>query len=154
MAERRQRRAAALGPGMHAGKLEMAVASKSEGVRSYRVRLASGQSVKARLGGGVSPELADECLREGRTVVLVDGASGIEIAGALQVAPSIAKDAHGNLSLEGKHIRLRADQSFVLEVPGGGLSLEAGGAMRFEGDKLVIDMAALVRVFSARVELP
>jgi hypothetical protein len=142
---------------MHAGCIEMVTAPGDEGrekERSYRVRLASGRRVVARLGKAVAPDFADECLRDGRTVVLVDGAAGVEIAGALQVASALGKDARHTLSLEAKHVRVKAEQSIVLEVPGGALSLESGGAVRIEGDKLVLDMAALVRVFAARVELP
>jgi hypothetical protein len=154
---RRGKAEAALGPGLHAGHLEMVTASADEGRergQSYRVRLASGRRVAARLGKAVAADFADECLRDGRTVVLVESPGGVEIAGALQVSKALAKDPQGTLTLEARHVRVRADQSIVLEVPGGALSLEPGGAVRLEGDKLVIDMAALVRVFAARVELP
>ncbi len=154
MAERKPRRLASVGAGLHAGKVELAIAEKDGGPRSYRVLLAAGRRVSATLGHGVSNELVEECLREGKTVVLVDGVNGIEIAGALQTQSNIQKDNLGTLALEAKHIRIRADQSLVLEVPGASLSFEPGGALRMEGDKLVIDMAALVRVFAARVELP
>jgi hypothetical protein len=153
-APRSQAERRALGPGMHAGRVEAIGALGMDGIRTYRVRLASGATVHALPGLGVSPALIDECARDGRTVVLVDGPEGIVIAGALQTAPTMAPDAQGTLAIEAKHLRVRAEQSIVLEVPGGSLSMEPGGAMRMEGDKLVIDMAALVRIFSARVEIP
>ncbi|MDI3291323.1 hypothetical protein [Polyangium sp. 15x6] len=144
-----------LGPGLHPGRIEMAMATSADGdERAYRVRLASGRHLTARLDGAVARDFAEECLRGGRTVVLVDGPDGPRIAGALQVASALEKDERGTLALEAKHLRVRADQSIVLEVPGGSLAFEPGGALRLEGDKLVIDMAALVRIFAARVELP
>lgn len=152
---RRSKASLPLGPGMHPGRIEMVMAASADGAeRVYRVRLASGRHVTARLDGAVTPDFAEECLRGGRTVVLVDGPDGARIAGALQVASAIEKDRRGTLALEAKHVRVQADQSLVLEVPGGSLAFEPGGSLRFEGDKLVIDMAALVRIFAARVELP
>jgi len=151
----RSKASQALGPGMHPGRIEMVMAASADGgERVYRVRLASGRHVTARLDGAVAPDFVEECLRGGRTVVLVDGPDGARIAGALQVASAIEKDPRGTLALEAKHVRVRADQSIVLEVPGGSIAFEPGGALRLEGDKLVIDMAALVRIFAARVELP
>lgn len=145
---RRARAVAALGPGLHPGILELAASG------SFRVRVQGDKLVSATLGPGVSPALAEECMREGRTVVLVEGPDGIRIAGALQTAPTIAPDAQGTLALEAKHLRVRAERSIALEVPGGSLTLEKEGLVRMEGDKLVLDMAALVRIFSARVEIP
>lgn len=146
---RGRRAAGALGPGMHPGRIELRAA---EG--SYRVRLDAGRVVAAALGAGVSPALAEECLRDGRTVILLDSPRGAVIAGALQVAPSLAPDERGTLAIDARHIRLRAAESLSLEVPGAGLLVEPGGAVRLEGDKLVIDMAAMVRIFSARVDIP
>jgi hypothetical protein len=152
---RRARATAALGPGLHPGTIELTTAEgEGEKPRSFRVRVGGEKLVSATLGPGVSPALAEECMREGRTVVLVDGPDGIRIAGALQTAPTIAPDAQGTLALEAKHLRVRAERSIAIEVPGGGLTLEQGGVVRMEGDKLVLDMAALVRIFSARVEIP
>jgi hypothetical protein len=110
--------------------------------------------VTATLDRGVAAALVEECLREGRNVVMMDGPKGVVIAGALQVATSPAADAHGTLALEARHLRLRATETLELEVPGSSLRFEPGGAVRIEGDRLVIDMAALVRIFSSRVEIP
>ncbi len=153
--ERQGKAGPKLGPGLHPGRIEMAIASFAEGEGpAYRVRLASGRRITARLDGAVAPDFAEECLRGGRTVVLVEGPDGARIAGALQVASAIEKDTRGTLALEAKHVRLRADQSILIEVPGSSLAFEPNGVLRLEGDKLVIDMAALVRIFAARVELP
>jgi len=151
----RRARASALGPGLHPGRIELASAEgNGERPRSFRVRVQGGKLVSATLGPGVLPALAEECMREGRTVVLVDGPGGIQIAGALQTAPTLTPDAQGTLALEAKHLRVRAERSIAIEVPGGSLTMEQEGLVRIEGDKLVLDMAALVRIFSARVEIP
>lgn len=156
-------RRAALGPGLHPGRIELRGAAADPGERaqhgpaaqgSYRVRLASGRVVAAALGQGVSPALADECMRDGRTVILMDGPHGVVIAGALQVAPSFAPDERGTMTVDARHLRLRAGESIALEVPGASLQIDPNGAVRVEGDKLVIDMAAMVRIFSARVDIP
>ncbi|MGK4000793.1 hypothetical protein [Sorangium sp. So ce1024] len=153
-------RAAPLGPGLHPGVVEMAVArGNGEPRPTYQVRTSGGRRLLAALDPGVSPAFIDECMREGRTVVFADahggvGDASVAILGALQTASAPAPDAHGTLALEGRHVRVRARETLELEVPGSSLRIEPGGAVRLEGDRLVIDMAALVRIFSARVELP
>jgi hypothetical protein len=146
----------ALGPGLHPGRVERIATAPGEGApRSvYQVRLATGRRVTAALDAGVAAALVEECLRDGRNVVLMDGPEGALIAGALQTAPFPAADARGTLALEARHLRLRATETLELEVPGSSLRIEPGGAVRLEGDRLVIDMAALVRIFSGRVEIP
>jgi hypothetical protein len=151
-----RRTAAPLGPGLHPGFVERIAAAPSDDAQpaTYHVRLGDGRRVRAELAPGVVPALVDACAREGRTVVLMDGPRGITIAGALQTAPSPIPDARGTLSLEARHLRLRGAETLELEVPGASLRIEPGGALRLEGDRLVIDMAALVRIFSGRVEIP
>jgi hypothetical protein len=146
----------AIGPGLHAGLVvRLVTASEDSETRTiYQVRLLTGRQVKATLGPGVVAALVDECSREGRNVVLMDGPHGPLIAGALQTAPYPVPDARGTLALEARHLRLRATETLELEVPGSSLRIEPGGAVRLEGDRLVIDMAALVRIFSGRVEIP
>lgn len=167
---RAPRREAELGPGLHLGVVEMAVKRPElgpdaaieparatglhAGAPAYRVRLRDGRRLAATLAPGVAPSFIDACMREGRAVVLAGSASGVVIEGALQTAETTAPDARGDLTIEARHLRLRAEQTIAIEVPGAGLRLEPGGAARLEGDRLVIDMAALVRIFSARVEVP
>ena len=152
-ARSREIRPAPLGAGLHAGRVQCVLASRHVTPR-YRVELATGRVITASLDEAVSPALAEECLRQRRTVVLVDGARGPVIAGALQTSPGVAADAHGTLVLDARQVRVRADRSLVLEVPGASLELGRGGEVRFEGDKLVLDMAALVRILSGKVEIP
>src|SRR3954471_11024747 len=84
----------ALGPGLHPGLVERIAIASSEGgpQRVYQVRLPTGRPVTASLGPGVAAALVDECSREGRNVVLMDGPLGVLIAGALQTAPSPTPD--------------------------------------------------------------
>lgn len=145
-------RAVTLGPGLHPGRVEMAAAGAAS--PAYQVRSSSGRRVMATLAAGVSPSFIEECMREGRTVVLMDTPRGVAIAGALQTASAPTPDARGTLELSARHLRLRAAETLELEVPGSSLRIEPGGAVRLEGDRLVIDMAALVRIFTAKVELP
>jgi hypothetical protein len=138
----------ALGPGLHGGTIEL------KSGRTYQVRTIDGQRVPAALADTVDPALADDCLRTGRLVVVMDTPKGPAIAGALQTSLPIAQDRDGVLAVTAKEVRLRADQLALIEVGPVSLSAEASGALRLEGDRLVIDMGALVRVLSARVELP
>ena len=139
---------APLGPGLHGAFIELA----SEG--SYRVRTTSGEHLRAELAPGVSPALAMECLRAGRMVILVASARGPEIVGALQTAPAVERDADGVVSVDAREIRLRAEQSILIEAGPVTIRADESGALRMEGDRLVLDMPALVRVLSARMEIP
>jgi hypothetical protein len=146
----------ALGPGLHAARVERIVTASGEGVpRSvYQILLPTGLRTTATLDPGVAAALVEECLRQGRSVVVTEGAGGVVIVGALQTAPYPVADERGTLVLDARHLRLRATDTLELEVPGTSLRLEPGGAVRIDGDRLVIDMAALVRIFSGRVEIP
>jgi hypothetical protein len=147
IAERRARQQA-LGPGLHGAFIEL----KAE--RAFQLRTTEGRRVMASLAVGVDPALADECLRTGRMVIVSDTPRGPEIAGALATSLSPARREGGGVTVEGKEIRLRAERSLSLEVGPVSLSADDSGALRLEGDRLVIDMAALVRIFSSKVELP
>jgi hypothetical protein len=140
--------APALGPGLHGAVIELAAD------RAYEVRTMSGERVVAVLDDAVDKALADDCLRTGRMVIVAEGARGPTIMGALQTSVPIARDADGVVSVDAKELRLRAERAALLEVGHVTLSADAGGALRIEGDRLVIDMAALVRVLSMKVELP
>ena len=148
--------AALLGPGLHPALVERIAPAPIDEARPawYQVRLVDGRTLRAALAPGVTPALIDTCAREGRNVVLMEGPAGVLIAGALQTAPTPAPDARGTLALEARHLRLRGTETLEIEVPGASLRMEPGGALRLEGDRLVIDMAALVRIFSGRVEIP
>lgn len=137
-----------LGPGLHGGVIELAADSQ------YRVRLLSGDRVSATLLPGVQPDLALECLRTSRTVLLVDSDRGPMIAGALQTSVAVERDADGIVEVRAREIRLRADTALLIEAGPVTIRADESGALRMEGDRMVLDMAALVRVLSARMELP
>ncbi|MGK3986472.1 hypothetical protein WME99_25730 [Sorangium sp. So ce136] len=138
----------ALGPGLHGATLEL------KSGRAFQIRTTDGRRVVASLADGVDPALADDCLRTGRMVIVSDTPRGPEIAGAIMTSLPPARSEDGVVTIDAKELRLRAERSLSLEVGPVSLSAEESGAMRLEGDRLVIDMAALVRVFSSRVELP
>ena len=146
-----------LGPGLHPGVVEMIAARGQErdARPAFQVRFeptGAGSSRRSppasrpRSSRSACAKAAPSCWRTR------PGAS--PSLGALQTASAPAPDAHGTLALDARHLRLRARETLELEVPGSSLRIEPGGAVRIEGDRLVIDMAALVRILSARVELP
>jgi hypothetical protein len=141
MQKRRQRVVArkALGPGIHAGVVELV------GDGTYRVQLALGGHVRAGLAPCVSPALIQRCMRAGRNVLLTDSSRGPVILGAIQT-----EDAEA----EGDALRLRANKEIALEVGSTRLLLTSDGKVRIDGRDLAIDVAALMRVLAARVELP
>ncbi|MCC6556958.1 MAG: hypothetical protein IT372_28735 [Polyangiaceae bacterium] len=123
--------------------------------RAYQLRTTDGRRVTAALADGVDPALADDCLRRGRMVIASDTPRGPEIAGALETSLAAARDeGDGVVTVEARELRLRADRALSIEVGAAALSAEQSGALRLTGDRLVIDMAALVRILSSKVELP
>jgi hypothetical protein len=142
-------RTAALGPGIHAATVEL------KNGASYRVKLLDGRRAKATVAPGVSPKLLDECLRSRRLVMLADGEDGPTVIGALQTAPvpQVQEDA-GVYEVKAKEIRFKAATSIVLETGSSSLVLEKSGLARVAGDRLVIDVATLLRVLATKVELP
>lgn len=144
----RTRRAPTLGPGLHVAKLEL----RSGG--SYRIRTLSGVRLKAVLSEEVDELLVEECLRGNRSVIVVETSRGPTILGALQTTRSVVHEPNGVLRIEGQEIRLRAGARLVLEAGVSSLRLDKSGAVRAEGDRMVIDMGSNVRVLSALVELP
>lgn len=138
----------ALGAGLHAGTIELRSGA------SYRVRTTAGTQIRAVLGDGIDPELAVECLRASRLVILCDTERGPTILGALQTTRSMVHEPDGTLTIEAKAIHLRAEKGIRIEAGQASITLDEAGAMRTEGERLVIDMSSNVRVLSALVELP
>ena len=143
-----ERGSALLGPGLHGGTIELATD------RSYRVRMTDGTRRVAKLAAGVDRALADECLRDGRMMVLADGRGGPVILGALQTSRGVTIEPDGTALLRARSLRLHAEHSFTIEAGTTSLRLDASGAVRTRGDRLVVDMASNVRFVSALVELP
>jgi hypothetical protein len=138
----------ALGPGMHAGVVEL------EASGSYRVALVSGGHVRAHLEAGLSRRFVESCMRTGQKVLLADTPRGPEIMGALTAPREQPGDEEESLDLRGKTIRLRATDAVHIEVGKSSFKLDKDGAARLEGRRLVMDVASLIRFLSARVELP
>lgn len=153
MAERRskERRAApkrvTLGPGVHSAFVELA------GPRVVRVRTSSGERANAEVADGVERALVDECARRNTRVLVEDGPRGLVIVGAIQARLVPEVDARGRFEISAKAIALRADD---VEIEAGDalLALKKAGLVQMRGDKATLDFSALVRVLSARVELP
>jgi hypothetical protein len=141
--------AEALGPGIHAGTVELGDGS------SYRVKLLTGRRTTATAADGVSPRLLDECLGARRMVMLSDSDRGPVILGALQTAPTPHVDpTSGIFEVDATHIRLRADATITLTSGAASLTLARSGVTRLEGEQMVVDVGALVRFLTAKVELP
>lgn len=139
---------APLSPGLHAATIELRSGD------SYRVRILGGPVVAATLDDDVDPALAKDCLRRSRRVIVTEGAHGPVILGALQTSIPAVRDADGCLSFSAKKIRLKAEQSLVLESGEASLRIEPDGVLKIEGDKMVVDIGGLVRFLAARVEFP
>jgi hypothetical protein len=137
--------APALAPGLHAATIELA----SKG--SYCLRTVAGERVKARLAPGVDPALANECLRDRRTVLVTAHAKGALIVGALQVTAAAAPNT---LRLEATDIELCAAKTIVLRVGKSLVVVSEQGAVQMLGEGMTVRMAKTVRVLSANVELP
>ncbi|MGH7298722.1 MAG: hypothetical protein ACRELB_27525 [Polyangiaceae bacterium] len=134
-----------VGPGLHLGKVELRAGAK------YVVRMMSGEHVSARLDAGISPEFVDDCLRAGRRLLVADSERGAVIVGALERPPPPTRKS---VTIEGETLHLRADQELIIQVGKFGIRLDATGAAKITSRQLVIDAASLVRLLSARVELP
>lgn len=143
------REPALLGPGVHAALIELNLGA------SYQVRLLSGARTTAKLASGVSPRLIEECLMTRRLVMVTDGESGPIILGALQTEPTPhVQEETGALEVEARHIHLRAAETIALKAGPVSLVLDKTGVVHVEGERMVIDVGALLRVLSAKVELP
>ena len=142
-------RTAALGPGIHAATVVL------KNGASCRVKLLDGRRARATLAPGVSPKLLDECLRTRRLVMLADGEGGPAVLGALQTAPvPEVQEERDVYEVKAKEIRLKAATSIVLETGSSALVLEESGLARVTGNRLVIDVATLLRVLATKVEFP
>lgn len=137
-----------LGPGLHMGVIELLTRD------SYGVRLLDGRRISARCSPYVHTALVEECLREQRPMLLSDGAQGPEIVGALQVAPSIAPDIDGNLTISARQVSLKAENGVRVESGRSELRLSEDGRVRLTAERAVFDVASNLRIYSSLVELP
>jgi hypothetical protein len=142
-----------LEPGLHPGIVEERTGSTRDVVR---VRLFDGGIHEAVAAPGVAAALVDECMRDRRTVLLSRGPKGEAlIVGALQTAPSVAStDRDERALVHGTSVELTAEHSIALRVGKSTVTIDKHGVVRLAGQRMTLDMAALVRVLSAHVELP
>jgi hypothetical protein len=142
-------RTEALPAGIHAGRIEMC----SDGV--YKVRTLAGAMVSARLGSEIGEVFAEECMRDRRTMLLTPGESEEAlILGALQTASTTSRDALDIVRLRGRRVEIEADEGLVLQVGKSSLRLDNQGSVKLGGRKMTMDVAEVVRILSALVELP
>ena len=135
--------------GIHVGRIEMC----SDGV--YRVRMLTGAMVSARLGPEIGAAFAEECMRDRRTMLLAPGESEEAlILGALQTASTASRDALDVVRLRGRRVEIEADEGLVLQVGKSSLRLDNQGTVKLGGRKMTMDVAEVVRILSALVELP
>lgn len=157
-ARRRAPARAQVTPGLTVVTIELAdVAKGTSGEKShpYRVRTASGAPLPASLAPGFDEAFARECLRDYRAVlaeVRDDGTASL--VGALQTRSHVSRDDQDTAELSGKRVEIRADEEARIVVGKAALKLGKDGQVRLVGNRATIDMAALVKVMSALVELP
>ena len=150
----KKERASALGPCIHPARIEMRAPATESGV-PFRVRTAGGDVLPARLAEGFEEAFAEECMRERRTVMIAAGEPGeAVILGALQTSRALSRDAHDTVRIEGKRVELEADDEVRIQVGKSTLRLDRHGVVKLVGQKMTMDVAAVVRVLSALVELP
>lgn len=147
-AKGRAAKASELGPGLHAVTIELASGG------ACRVRTPRGESVAAVLADGLDPAFVEECLRARRVMIATDGERGPTILGALQTSSPVVRDHDGAIAIRGREVRLIAEEDVVLDAGASSLRLERAGGVRVEGDKMVIDMASLIRLLATRTEFP
>lgn len=147
-----------LTPGLTVVSIELAdVAKGASGEKGYpyRVRTSSGATLPATLAEGFDEAFASECLRDYRTVLAEVRDDGTAVLlGALQTRSHVSRDDHDTAELSGKRVEIRADEEARIVVGKASLKLGRDGQVRLVGNRATIDMAALVKVMSALVELP
>lgn len=139
--------------GLAAGTIEMGAGQE------FRVRMTTGELVRAHLAPGVDPALAMECISMKRMVILAGTGAEPLILGALQTGITPQLDSNGDLHLRGRHVRLDADDKLELRAGPTGegqasLHLDKGGKIRIRGERMMMNVTASLRVHSALVELP
>jgi hypothetical protein len=131
--------AASLGPGVHPARIDLRAGDR------YSVHTFAGERTEARLARDVDEALAEECLREQRTVLVTQGEDGVPvILGALQTSRGAS----------GKRVEIEAEEGLVLRVGKSALVMEKDGTVKIVGQKMSMNLAEVVRVLSTRCELP
>ena len=138
----------ALAPGLHPARLEA-----KDGER-FRARILGGSTVIAIPGDDVESAFLDECLAEGRTVLISPSPDGPTILGALQSKRAVARDAHDTVRVEGRRVEIEAEDGVSIRVGKSAVRLGPNGDVRVVGQKMTMDVAEVVRILAALCELP
>jgi len=111
---------------------------------------------QASLASNVDVAFAEECMRDQRTVLITDDAleSPVVIVGALQTSQTVARDAHDTLELSAERISINAGKEITLRAGQSTIRIDKHGVIRVRGQKMSMDVANVVRIMSALVELP
>ena len=112
----------------------------------YRVRLRNGDLLRATADEDVHPDLIAECIRNRRRMLVEPTADGTPvIIGALQTDPTRARSAR---------LDLTANEEVTLRAGTTTLALTADGRIALRANTVTMDAARLLKVHSAKVELP
>lgn len=110
----------------------------------YRVRTRDGRLIRARCDESVSPQLVDVCIRERRRMLIERDGNDMFIVGALQTT----------LESVASRVTVEAEDELILRSGNSSISLRADGKVSLRGNHLTMDVARLVKLLSAKVELP
>lgn len=143
--------------------VKKAEATLAVGLHAGTIERRAGDRLRVRIGGvlitcGVAPEvdnrLVDECARDRRIVLVTVRDDGMDVIGAVQTAPSAVRTEGEIQRISGKQVEIGAEDGVVIRVGASSLRLDKKGTIKIVGQKMTMDVAALVRVLSALVELP
>ena len=121
---------------------------------AFVARLSDGERATVTLAPGLSPALVEECLENGR-MMLVRYCEDVPILlGALQTEPSALRQRDGVVTLRGRDVRVEAEQQLHLEAGATRLSIDPRGKLQLVGERLTMQVASLIKLIAAKVELP
>ncbi|HHH28752.1 MAG TPA: hypothetical protein ENK57_10470 [Polyangiaceae bacterium] len=146
--------APASGAQWRAPALDVATLDRAEG-EGYLAVLPDGTTRPATLSAVVDPELAEQCLREQRPMLVRAAGDELQIVGALQTQASPLTTRDGVVTLTGRRVQLEAEQDVILSTGADTrLSLARNGKFSLIGERLTMHVASLVKIIGSRVELP
>lgn len=136
--------------GLHAAFLE----ARRHGL--LVVRLLDGRRTAAEIVPQVSDALVDECLAEGKLVLVSATPRGPAMIGAIQTTPTLHHDREGVLTIEAKKLHVKVEDEIRVVTGANAVVSEshADGRVRLRCERGAVDFAANLRVHSALVELP
>lgn len=120
----------------------------------YVVVLPDGSTRSAVLGPGIDPELARQCLREQRPMLVRSVGDEIRLVGALQTRLSPVSSRDGVVTVSGQKVRLEGEHDVELASGGARLSLQRDGKLSVLGERLTMHVASLIKLIASKVELP